>query len=148
MRWLKVFLFLCIVSILSVLVFLNFHGKRYERYLMFFKSKITNEVQIENRYVVLDPDKESLECFVEEFLLGSANYQLNSFFPHGMKCKSLFVRDDIVYLDLPKDSLLHISKGVVFEDFYNLFRKSLTLNFPSIKDVYIFIDGTQVYEKR
>ena len=115
---------------------------------MFFKHKITNEVQIENRYVMLDGDKESLNCFVEEFLLGPANHQLHSFFPKGMKYRSLFIRDDVLYLDLPRDSLLHISKGVAFEDFYNLFRKSLSLNFPSVKDVYIFIEGVQTYERK
>lgn len=145
MRWFKVFFLLFIVSILGGLGFLHSYEKKHERYLMFFKNKITNETQIENRYIVLDSDKESLNCFVEEFLLGPTNHQLRSFFPSGMKCKSLFVRDDILYLDLPRDSLLYASES--FEDFYNLFRKSLKLNFPSIKDTYVSIEGVQVYER-
>lgn len=148
MKWFKLFLFLFIVSILGVLGFLHFSEKKHERYLMFFKHKITHEIHFENRYIVLDADKESINCFVEEFLLGATNHQLCSFFPHGMKYKSLFVRDDDLYLDLPRDSLLHVSEGVTFEDFYNLFRRSLFLNFPSIKNVYIFIEGTQAYEQR
>ena len=146
MKWFKAFLFLFIVSILSTLAFLHFHEKRHERYLMFFKHKITKEVQLENRYIVLDSDKESLNCFVEEFLLGPANHQLSSFFPRGMKYKSLFIRDGVLYLDLPRDSLLHTCEDVTFEDFYNLFKKSLSINFPSIKDVHIFIEGTQTYK--
>lgn len=145
MKWLKVFLFLCIISILTILGFLSSYEKRHERYLMFFKNKITNETQLENRYIVLDTNKENLTCFVEEFLLGPTNYQLRSFFPHGMKYKSLFVRDDILYLDLPRDSLLYMNES--FEDFYELFRKSLKLNFPSIKNVYVFVEGVQAYEK-
>ncbi|MGP1438438.1 MAG: hypothetical protein ACTTKH_05140 [Treponema sp.] len=147
MKWFKAFLFLCVISILSIAVFLQFHEKKYERYLMFFKHKITGEVQLENRYIVLDPDKESLNCFVEEFLLGPANHQLCSFFPHGMKYKTLFTKNGVLYLDLPRDSLLHMPKGVAFEDFYNLFKKSLFLNFPSIKNAYIFIEGVQAYEE-
>ena len=133
MKWFKVFLLLFIVFILGGLGFLYSHEKKHERYLMFFKNKITNETQIENRYIVLDS------------LLGPTNHQLRSFFPHGMKCKSLFVRDDVLYLDLPRDSLLYASES--FEDFYNLFRKSLKLNFPSIKDAYVSIEGVQVYER-
>jgi len=148
MKWFKAFLFLCVISILSVLGVLHFHEKKYERYLMFFKTKITGEVQLENRYIVLDPDKESLNCFVEEFLLGPANHQLCSFFPRGIKYKSLFTRDNVLYLDLPRDSLLHMGEGVAFEDFYNLFKKSLYLNFPSIKNVYIFIEGVPTYENK
>ena len=146
MNWFKALLFFCIASISTVLVVLHFHATRYERYLMFFKNKITNEVQLENRYIVLDGEKESLNCFVEEFLLGPVNHQLHSFFPHGMKYKSLIVRDDVLYLDLPRNSLLHMNES--FEDFYNLFIKSLNLNFPSIKKAHIFIEGVEAYEKR
>lgn len=148
MKWFKTFLFVCIISILSILGFLHSYEKKHERYLMFFKHKITNEVQIENRYVVLNNDKESLNCFVEEFLLGPSNHQLHSFFPRGMKYKSLFIRDEVVYLDLPRDSMLHMPNGISFEDFYNLFKKSLALNFPSIKNVYIFVEGVQAYQER
>ena len=146
MKWFKAFLFLCVVATLSAVGFLHFNEKKYERYLMFFKSKITGEVQLENRYVVLSSDKESLNCFVEEFLLGPSNHQLHSFFPRGIKYKSLFIRKDVLYLDLPRDCLLHMPKGVNFEDFYNFFRKSLALNFRSIKNVYISIEGVQAYE--
>lgn len=146
MKWFRIFLLLCVASILSVLGFLYSYEKKHERYLMFFKHKITNETQLENRYIVVDADKESLNCFVEEFLLGPTNHQLRSFFPHGMKYKSLFVKDDVLYLDLPRDSLLYMNES--FEDFYELFKKSLKLNFPSIKNAYVFIEGVQAYEKK
>ena len=146
MKWFKAFLFIFVLSILSVMAFLHFQTKKYERYLMFFKSKITNEIQLENRYIALDGEKESLHCFVEEFLLGPANHKLKSFFPHGMKYKSLIVSDGVLYLDLPRDSLLYMNDS--FEDFYNLFIKSLKLNFPSIKNVHVFIEGAEAYEKK
>ena len=148
MKWVKAFLIIVITCFFATLMFFHVNQKEYERYLMFFKDKITGEVQIENRYIALSPDKESLNVFVEEFLLGPANYSLLSFFPHGMKYKTLFLQNDVLYLDLPKDSLLHMPKNVEFKEFYDLFKKSLNINFPKVKDVEIFIEGNKAYEKR
>ena len=114
---------------------------------MFFRNKVTGEIQLENRYIALPIEKNSLNVFIEEFLLGPANHELMSFFPHGTTYRSLFIRDDILYLDLYREAVQTMSQGVNFEDFYNLFNKSLKINFPEIKTANIFIDGVRVYEK-
>ena len=147
MKWVKAFLILLVVAVISGSVFLYSYGKKYERYLMFFRNKVTGEIQLENRYIALPIEKNSLNVFIEEFLLGPANHELMSFFPHGTTYRSLFIRDDILYLDLYREAVQTMSQGVNFEDFYNLFNKSLKINFPEIKTANIFIDGVRVYEK-
>ena len=114
---------------------------------MFFMNKVTREVQLENRYIALPTEKHSITIFIEEFLLGPASHELMSFFPHGTTYRSLFVRDDILYLDLYRDTVQNMPHGVSFEDFYNMFNKSLKINFPNIKTANIFVDGARVYEK-
>lgn len=147
MRWVKAFLVLLVVLVAGGSVFLYSYGKKYERYLMFFRNKTTGEVQLENRYLALPMEKNSIDVFIEEFLLGPANNELMSFFPHGTTYRSLFVRDGILYLDLHHNSVQNMPHGVVFEDFYTLFNKSLKINFPGIKTTNIFVDGVRVYEK-
>lgn len=146
MKWVKASLLFITVPLIAVIAFSNVYEKKYERYLMFYKNKVTGEEQIENRYVAIPTDKESLNIFVEEFLLGPADYHLISFFPHGTTYRSLFLQDDILYLDLPRESISNMPKGVQFQDFYTLFLKSLKINFPELKNVHIFIEGTKVYE--
>ena len=146
MKWIKAFLVFITLSLIAVVVFLGFYEKKYERYLMLYKNRVTGEEQIENRYVALPREKESLNVFVEEFLLGPADYHLSSFFPHGTTYRSLFLQNDILYLDLPRESVVNMTKGMQFHDFYNLFLRSLKINFPELKDVYIFIEGVRAYE--
>lgn len=147
MKYIKIFLIFAIFSTIFAILFLSFYEKKYERYLMLFKNKVTGDVEIENRYVSLDTDKEDLNIFVEEFLLGPANNNLIPFFPPSIGYRSLFLRDNVLYLDLSKDAVLHMPNGVEFEDFYILFNKSLKLNFPELKDVNIFIEGVKAYQK-
>ena len=146
MKWIKASLLFVVVSLIAIIVFFSFYEKKYERYLMLYRDKVTGEEQIENRYVALPTEKDSLNVFVEEFLLGPADYHLASFFPHGTTYRSLFLQDDVLYLDLPRDSVVNMPKGVQFQDFYDLFLKSLKINFPELKDVYIFIEGVRAYE--
>lgn len=147
MKYIKIFLIFAIFSTTCAILFLSFYEKKYERYLMLFKNKITGDVEIENRYISLSDDKESLNVFVEEFLLGPANNNLISFFPSSAGYRSFFLRGDVLYLDLSKDAVLHMPSGVEFEDFYILFNKSLKLNFPELKGVHIFVEGVKAYEK-
>lgn len=146
-KWVKMFLVFLVVAIAGGSIFLYSYGKKYERYLMFFRNKVTGELQIENRYIALPIEKNSIDVFIEEFLLGPANHELMSFFSHGATYRSLFVRDDILYLDLHRETVQNMPRGVDFEDFYNMFNKSLKINFPNIKTANIFVDGIKVYEK-
>ena len=147
MKWVKAFLVLLVIAVAGGSVFLYSYGKKYERYLMFFRNKTTGEVQLENRYLALPTEKNSANVFIEEFLLGPANHELMSFFPHGTTYRSLFIRDNVLYLDLHRYSVQNMPHGVNFEDFYHLFNKSLKINFPQIRATNIFIDGVRVYEK-
>lgn len=147
MRWVKVFLIFLVVIVAGASFFLYSYGKRYERYLMFFRNKITEDIQIENRYIALSTEKNSIDVFIEEFLLGPTSHELLSFFPHGTTYRSLFVRDDILYLDLYRSAVQNMPSGANFEDFYNLFNKSLRVNFPKIKTANLFIEGVRVYER-
>ena len=146
-RWVKMLLVLLVVMVAGGSLFLYSYGKKYERYLMFFRNKITGEVQLENRYIAQPTEKNNIDVFVEEFLLGPANHELSSFFPHGTTYRSLFLRDDVLYLDLPSEAVQNMTGGATFEDFYTLFTKSLKINFPNIKTTNIFVAGVKVYEK-
>lgn len=143
----KAFLIFLVVAIVSGSVVLYSYGNKYERFLMFFRNKVTGEVQLENRYITLPTEKDSINVFIEEFLFGPASYELIPFFSHGTTYRSFFVRDNILYLDLYRETVLTMPHGVNFEDFYNLFNKSLKINFPEIKATNIFIEGAKVYEK-
>lgn len=147
MKYIKIFLVFAIFSVASAILFVSFYEKKYERYLMLFKNKVTGDIEIENRYISLDTDKENLNVFVEEFLLGPASNNLISFFPPSISYRSMFLRDNVLYLDLSKDAVSHMPSGIEFEDFYTLFNKSLKLNFPELKGVHIFIEGVKAYEK-
>ena len=148
MKYIKVLLVALIAIVIGSAFFLHLHEKKYERYFMLFKDKVTGEIEIENRYVAVSEEKDSLNVFVEEFLLGPVNHNLISFFPHGMKYNTLIFDNGVLYVDLPKDSVLHMPKDVQFEEFYNLFIKSIKINFPTLKDVRIFIGGSEAYEKK
>lgn len=130
--------------ILALMSGLYFKSTKYERYLIYFKNKITKKINTETRYLIKQENMEE-ERFVCELLLGAENHDYYSV-SQGLQPKSVFVRKNVLYVDLPETLLGQMPEGFEFEEFYGLFLKNVFTNFSHIEKVNMFLDGKLVYE--
>lgn len=132
-----------VFCILSCMFFLYLKNNKYERYLIYFKNKITNKINVEMRYLI-KPETSEEEFFVSELFLGAENHDYY-YISQEIRPKSVFIRNKILYVDLPEKILEKMPAGFDFDEFYGLFLKNIFSNFRNIEKIYIFLDGKKVY---
>jgi spore germination protein GerM len=104
---------------------------------------------LEERMIRRSSTKEAaIRRYVEEALLGPVSPDLAPLFPRETALHSLLLRDGVVYVNLSLTAALAAAEGV--DSFRNLYvlNAGIRRNFRYVKDVRLFIEGTEAYHER
>ncbi len=137
--------FLLIVIIIVVL-FTSVLNKKYDRYVMFFKNSITGKIDTEIRYVPIQNIMEPEAAFFEELMLGPVNHYCYSFIRAGSKLLSCFVKEGVLYADLPVVFIEDIKQELDSDEIRYLLQKNIFTNCKDLKAAHIFVEGIEIYE--
>jgi hypothetical protein len=67
-------------------------------------------------------------------------------FTQGTTIRSCFLRDGILYLDLSAELLKSSSNTILISEAFELLEKNIKVNFNSVKELEIFVDGKYALE--
>ncbi|GMO55809.1 MAG: hypothetical protein Ta2G_15300 [Termitinemataceae bacterium] len=100
---------------------------------------------IEERMLPKEKTKElSVTKYVYDVILGPSSLEVVPLVNQGTMINSVFMRDNIVYIDLSESAAIPpLEGGVVLENF-KMIKKGVLRNFRFIKDVFVFIEGNEV----
>ena len=107
-----------------------------------FNSSDSSKLRLETRYVPIHPEQGKYQFFIDELLLGPVSEHCSGIFASGTRVKRCFRRDDTLFVDFSKELLQADAFSADFEAQFALFKMNVLKNFPEIKNVEIFIDGT------
>lgn len=95
-------------------------------------------------------DGENLEAriksYVQELLLGPRHHRGMNLLTPGTKINSIFVRDDVLYVDFAESALLPGINTVENLLGLPLIEKNVFTNFGNIDTIILYINGNIVYE--
>jgi hypothetical protein len=157
--------FLACLAALCGAAFLGFTNNKWERRTFVFYAVGEKGRQLEERMLPRHTGGSALpeqaaeadmELYVEEYLLGPAATNLSPLFSRSTRLLSVLYRDGTAYIDLSEDALMpvflerdaglfrHAGAASGVKQSLKTFRESLHRNFPYLKDVKIFIAGSQI----
>ncbi|WP_252722308.1 GerMN domain-containing protein [Treponema medium] len=119
---------------------------KQERTLLYFAAN-DDTVGVEERYLPHLPESKFAVSLVNELLLGPSDHRFLRFADPELLPRSCFVRDNVLYVDLPAQVLTPDVKAPDFYTVYTLFRKNIAINCKGITTVYFYIDGMPIYVK-
>jgi hypothetical protein len=130
------------VLALSILFFTLFGNSRIKR-VFFFPMGASGRLVTEARFV---PNYGDIERDIGELvngeILGPVDHGMKLLIPRDVTVGSLFVRDRILYLDLSADfAVLGRELPLTGADSLGVLRKSISFNFPGIRDIIFLVDG-------
>jgi len=113
-----------------------------------FYSYIGNNTVVEDRMLYRSPNQETdIRRYIDEVLLGPVSPDSAPLFPRETRLNSFMYREGVVYADLTESAALPSEgSGDVYRSLLTL-NEGLRRNFPSIKDVRLFIGGNEVFFK-
>ena len=131
---------ICIVALGDYL-----HSALVRRTFVFY-SDIEGNVMVEDRMLHRSQDRETdIRRYVEETLLGPASPGAALLFPRETRLISFMYRDSVVYADFSEAAALPFPDGRdVFKSLFTL-NEGIRRNFHYIKDVRLFIGGSEVF---
>ena len=135
-----------LIVIIIIILFTSVLNKKHDRYVLFFKNSITGKIDTEIRYVPVQNIVEPEAAFFEELMLGPVNHYCYAFIPEGFKLRSCFVKEDILYADLPAVFIEGIKKELDSDEIKILLQKNIFTNCKTLKEAHIFVEGTHIYE--
>ncbi len=142
----KIFASSLLLAIIITVLFTSVFNKKYDRYVLFFKNSITGKIDTEIRYVPVQNVIEPEAAFFEELMLGPVNHYCYSFIPSDSKMISCFVKDGILYADLPLVFVAEIKQEFDSDEIRQLLQKNIFTNCKALKAAHIFIEGVEIYE--
>ena len=142
---LLVFTALIFVFLVSLVFFITNVSGRYYNFSFYISG--TDTLVQENRRVYSIKDKNRLNGYVGELLLGTTVKRASPIFPLGTKALFCFQRNDTLYLNLSQDALFNLENSLSLTKRINLLEKNIRKNFPSIKNVELFIDGNYIQKE-
>ena len=140
-----IFVFTIIISLLiSVFFFfLNFPGIRKS---FIYKASDSDVLRIEHKYIPLGRESERIVTYVNELLLGPVSEHCIPVFEKGTKLLSCFKRNGILYVDISEDALKGNAVSTDFRQQIALFKKNVQRNFPTLKEIELFIEGKSLFD--
>ncbi|UTC76052.1 GerMN domain-containing protein [Treponema sp. OMZ 792] len=135
-----------LLVVIIIVLFTSSFNKKHDRYVLFFKNSITGKIDTEIRYVPLQNITEPEAAFFEELMLGPVNHHCYSFIRAGSKLLSCFVKDGILYADLPLAFVEDIKREFDSDEIKALLQKNIFTNCKDLKAAHIFIEGIEIYE--
>ena len=138
--WSSIFAF---TFLLSLILFLARPG-RTETYVLFFPSELSNEWIGEARSIYHTRDtEESVLAMLKELALGPVGLRLEPAVPKETGVRSVLLRDRTLYLDFTAHlAVLHQTLEIPFSEILEGIRKSVFINFPSVQEVLIYVEGS------
>lgn len=148
MNYLKTKLFL--VSLILILSFILFYqivlNNNYNRYILFFKNSLTSKIEHEIRNVPKQNIKSFEESFFEELMLGPVNHNFYSYINPESHSYSCIVNKENFYIHFDTTFLNTINKNFESDEISFLIQKNIFTNCKKINNVFIFIDGVQIWD--
>jgi len=113
-----------------------------------FYSNIEGITVVEDRMLRRSSDQETdIRRYIDEVLLGPVSPDSAPLFPRETRLNSFMYREGVVYADLTESAALPLGgNGDVYRSLLTL-NEGVRRNFPSIKDVRLFIGGNEVFFK-
>lgn len=140
-----IFSLIILVSIISSFTFLI--KRKGTRYTFVFPSANNGKYIIEARRLTKQKNKDNVNIYADEILLGSTLERTKLLFTSGTKLISCFQRGKVLYLNLSAKSL-QMGEGVVeLKEGVELLKKNIKRNFKDIDVVEVFINGKLAFEK-
>ncbi|MDR0720235.1 MAG: GerMN domain-containing protein [Treponema sp.] len=136
------FFYLVCISLFALAEFLVLGMSRH---VFVFYDARDGSVVVETRQIKRASSPETaIRRYVDEALLGPVLPELAPLFPKGSRLVSLLFRGGTVYADISQDALFPVEGGDVFRSCLTL-NKGIRRNFPSVKDVKLFIGGNEIF---
>jgi len=90
--------------------------------------------------------EEDIRKYLEEVCLGPLSSGSAPLFPKGTRVRTLLFRNGVVYADLTESAALPSLEGGDVRRSLAILRAGLHRNFPYVKEVRLFINGTKAYQ--
>lgn len=140
-----IFSLIILVFIISSFTFLI--KRKGTRYTFVFPSANNGKYIIEARRLTKQKNKDNVNIYADEILLGSTLERTKLLFTSGTKLISCFQRGKVLYLNLSAKSL-QMGEGVIeLKEGVELLKKNIKRNFKDIDVVEVFINGKLAFEK-
>ncbi len=146
-KFIPYFIFTGVAAILLITASAIYASKGYgKRCVFIFPSVDEGRYVLETRYLKENPNKDYVNFFLDELVLGSGLERTKYLFAPGTKIISCFERNQMLYLNLSADIIYMGHNVIQIKDGMELLKKNVYKNFPDIKEVQIFVDGNYAYE--
>ena len=134
--------------VLMLIISAGFYAKKGygKKYVFMVPSVDEGKYVLETRYLKENPNKSALNYFVDELVLGSGLERTKYLFTPGTKVISCIESEGKVYIDLSSDVINMGHNVILIRDGIELFKKNITRNFHSVKEVLVFVDGKYAFE--
>ena len=118
--------------------------KNYTERTLFFVEPVSKAVVMEHRLIAEKNDLElNVELLIKDELLGPALLVRDSVFPSGTRLNHVLLRDGVLYADLSLKAMFPSAhSGLNFQDSIRILEKTVSFNFPEIKNIVVTIDGS------
>ncbi len=118
--------------------------KNYTERTLFFVEPVSKAVVMEHRLIAEKNDLElNVELLIKDELLGPALLVRDSVFPSGTRLNHVLLRDGLLYADLSLEAMFPSAhSGLNFQDSIRILEKTVSFNFPEIKNIVVTIDGS------
>lgn len=125
----------------AAMYFANTPGRRY---VFRFASVDKGKTAIESRFLPERAGDEKIALYVDELLLGARTERSRPIFSPGTKARLCVLRDKTLYVDLTSDLLYQGGNAGDIMESIALFKRNIFKNFPSVKQIEIFIEGKSI----
>ena len=143
----KTIIFSLIILVFMISSFTFLIKRKGTRYTFVFPSANNGKYIIESRRLTKQKNKDNVNIYADEILLGSTLERTKLLFTSGTKLISCFQRGKVLYLNLSAKSL-QMGEGVIeLKEGVELLKKNIKRNFKDIDVVEVFINGKLAFEK-
>lgn len=139
-----IFFSICVILFIVALILFFISGIGVRRVFV-FQSLDNDKTYIEVRYLPKVSKDQRISQYVDELLLGPTYDRYRPLFPVGTEALYCFSRDKTVYIDLSAEAILKNGISSETYDGYELLKKNILSNFQSVKNIVVFMMGTEVY---
>lgn len=137
--------FMLLLSFAVSLFLWEIDNKGTRRVLVFESKANPKELSYEVRFLKKPLNKDAVNQYVDELLLGPVSPQGRLLFPLGTKINSCFIDGKVLYLDLSEEALqIFPSEVSNTAEAVKILKKNLFTNFKNVDIINVFIMGNRV----
>ncbi len=138
-------IFLILLSFAVSLFLWKIDSKGSRRVLVFESKTNPGGLSYEVRFLRKPLNKDAVNQYVDELLLGPVSPQGRLLFPLGTKANSCFIDGNVLYLDLSEEALqIFPSEVSNTAEAVKILKKNLFTNFKNVDIINVFIMGNRV----